>query len=59
MNPTLESLAMIWTKAHVSEAKTPEELCQIFWSAYYKIQAVYQSTSQNEKTNAEQTQSNT
>lgn len=41
----VEGLAMLWVKKHADMAKTPQELCQMYWEAYYQIANANRSTS--------------
>lgn len=41
---TVEGLAMLWTKSHADDAATPQELCRMYWKAYYQIALINKDT---------------
>lgn len=46
---TVEGLAAIWAENHVQEAKTPQDLCRIYWEAYYQIALINRATAREIK----------
>ena len=42
----IPALALKWASRYVGDAVTPEDWCQKYWEAYYRIAAVDSSTAE-------------
>ena len=45
----IEGLALIWVKQNADKATTPQELCRMYWKAYYQIALINRDTAREIK----------